>query len=167
MPATDVAASAWAVEVAERLGARDVRSPRSLRGHDGRWVVDGWSAAQHVEGADSPAGRWRELLAAGRSLHRALAPEPAPAWLAGRRDPWAVADRAARGEEAPTPGPVTAPQVERLLAARRPLPESLADQLVHGDLLLAMDVLTRDQPAAAVAELPAHEAAVRLVLDAD
>jgi len=233
LPAPDVAASTWAAEVAERLRSPDVRMPRPLRSGDGRWVVDGWSASEHVEGVDGPAGRWRELLATARSLHRELAPEPMPAWLAGRQDPWAEADRAAWGEKTPTPGPVTAPLVARLLQARTPLPQVLPDQLVHGDLtgnvllpvheghsvptvidlspywrpaeaavavvvadgllwhdagpelvdiadlgtcgpqllvrallfrLLALDALTRDRPAAAVAELPAHEAAARLVL---
>lgn len=134
VPAPDVAASTWAAELAERLRSPDVRLPRPLRSGGGRWVVDGWSASEHAQGVDSPAGRWRELLATARSLHRVLAPEPTPPWLARRRDPWAVADRAAWGEAAPRPGAVTATLVAHLLAARRPLPEALPDQLVHGDL---------------------------------
>lgn len=233
LPAPDAAASTWAGEVAERLRSPDVRMPGPRRSGDGRLVVDGWSAGEHVQGVDSPAGRWRELLAAARSLHRALASEARPAWLAGRHDPWADADRAAWGERAPRPGPVTAPLVARLQGARRPLPEPLPDQLVHGDLtgnvllpahagqgvptvvdlspywrpagaavavvvvdgllwhgagpdlvdladlgasgpqlllrallfrLLALDALTHGRPASAAAELPAHEAAARLVL---
>lgn len=234
VPAPDVAASTWAAELAERLRSPDVRLPRPLRSGDGRWVLGGWSASEHLEGVDSPARRWRELLATARSLHRALAPEPTPPWLARRCDPWAVADRAAWGETAPRPGAVTAPLVARLLAARRALPEAMADQLIHGDLtgnvllparegrgvpavvdlspywrpaaaglaiivvdgllwhhagpelinladlgpcgpqllirallfrLLALDALTQDQPTTTAAELPAHTAAARLVLD--
>ena len=234
VPAPDAAASTWGAELADRFRSANVRMPRPLRSGDGRWVVDGWSASEHVDGVDSPAGRWRELLATAAALHRALAHEPCPAWLAGRRDPWAVADRAAWGEETPTPGAVTAPLVARLLAARRPLPEAMLDQLVHSDLtgnvllppreghgvqavidlspywrpaaaglavvvvdgllwhragrelvdladlglcgpqllvrallfrLLVLDALTRDQPTTTAAELPAHQAAARLVLD--
>ncbi|MEJ5869174.1 hypothetical protein WDV85_15630 [Pseudokineococcus sp. 5B2Z-1] len=233
LPAPGVVASAWASEVAGRFRSSDVRLPRPLRSGDGRWVVDGWSAGEHVDGVESPAGRWRELLDTARALHAALSREPVPRWLAGRRDPWADADRAAWGETTPRPGAVTAPLVARLLGARGALPQALPDQLVHGDLtgnvllprreghgaptvidlspyrrpaaaavavvvadgllwhdagpelvaladlgpcgpqllvrallfrLLALDALTRDRPAVTAAELPAHEAAARLVL---
>ena len=132
-PDPDAVAGAWAAGVADRLRAPDVRLPRPLRAGDGRWVVDGWTATEHVDGLESPADRWSEVLEAGRALSRALAAEPPPPWLAARADPWAVADRAAWGEAAPEPGPAAAPLVGRLLAARGPLP-ALSEQLVHGDL---------------------------------
>ena len=64
-------------------------------------------------------------------LHRGLAGLPRPAFLDARDDVWARADRAAWGESGA--GDRTAlPEVERLLAARRPL--ALPSQIVHGDL---------------------------------
>jgi len=88
-------------------------------------VVDGWTAATFVEGRHVP-GRWREIIAVGEELHRALAHVPRPdAILDGRTDPWAVADRVAWDGE-----PFAA--VADVLDALEPI--EARSQLVHGDL---------------------------------
>lgn len=134
VPQPDEVAGAWAADLAERTRSDAVRLPRPLRSADGRAVVDGWTAAEHVDGVDSPAGRWGEVLAAGRALHRAWRDEPVPGWVGRRRGPWADADRAAWDDTAATAGPTTSVLVDELVSARRPLPAVLRDQLVHGDL---------------------------------
>jgi uncharacterized protein (TIGR02569 family) len=100
---------------------------------DGRWTVDGWAAVDHVAGEAEPAGRWPEVVAAGRAFHAAVALEPMPPHLPGRTHRWAVADRVAWGEQPPPPiGPRSAPLLRELEAMRRPV--DLPPQLVHGDL---------------------------------
>ena len=81
-------------------------------------------------------------------LHRALAGLPRPAFLDARDDVWARADRAAWGEP-DAGGQAAPPEVERLLAARRPL--ALPSQIVHGDL--SGNVLFADPLPPAVIDL--------------
>ena len=88
-------------------------------------AIEGWTAAPYREGEHEP-GRWREIIAAGRRLHAALAGFPRDdALLDARDDPWATGDRVAWGER-PYDG------VDDILGALRPLDEP--SQLVHGDL---------------------------------
>ena len=109
------------------------RLPGVLRALDGRWVVDGWGAAEHVAGVSSETGRvgWVEVVQTGRALHRALRHLPRPGWLSSRDDPWARADAAAWGETGVEVVPALRSVVERLYPLLGPLGP---DQLVHGDL---------------------------------
>lgn len=135
---------AWLAEVlprlsgalAEEAGVRlpaDV--PAGVPGAGGRWVVDGWRAVTWVAGEPGPTGRWAELFAAARAFTSAVAHLPRPPFLERRTNPWAVADRAAWGEEPLSVHPAQQALVEQLraLAGRGPVRER-ASQLVHGDL---------------------------------
>ena len=68
---------------------------------DGAWVCHGWSATRWVDGSEpdySAISTWREILAAGRAFHRAVAHLGRPDFLGGREHWWARADRAVWGE---------------------------------------------------------------------
>jgi uncharacterized protein (TIGR02569 family) len=127
----------WAAGIAERLGSGPgFQVPRPLRATDGRCVVDDWCGAEYLPGEPGPAGRWDELLAAGRAFHAALRDEPRPGFLSGRTHRWAMADRVAWGEESATQievAPGLRSVLGELTARRRPVGEA-RNQLVHGDL---------------------------------
>jgi Ser/Thr protein kinase RdoA (MazF antagonist) len=105
-----------------------------VRAADGKWTVNGWSAAQFVTGAEPDhrqTPRWAEIVGAGRALHRALAPFSQPEFVRAADSRWAVADRIAWGEQSSRLLPELAAVAVRL----RPALTSLGpDQLVHGDL---------------------------------
>ncbi|MFJ7060541.1 phosphotransferase [Streptomyces microflavus] len=105
------------------------RVPRPLRSADGSGVVEGWTAAEFVEGRPGPLGQWPGVVATGRAFHAALRTQPRPGFLDRRTHPWAVADRVAWGEEE---ADVVAELTDPLLALRRPV--EAAAQLIHGDL---------------------------------
>lgn len=131
-PADDPVEAAWAAGLLAAVEPRGFRLARPLRARDGRWVVDGWTASEHLDGRTGPAGRWDEVLAAGRAFHAALRDVPCPGFLAGRTHRWARADRAAWGEERiPVPGPARELRT-RLTRLTRPV--RAPSQLVHGDL---------------------------------
>jgi uncharacterized protein (TIGR02569 family) len=155
----------WHAALLEDLVLDDVRVARPRRTRDGALLHDGWSAAEHMEGAHEP-GRWQEVIAAGRRLHRGLAGVGRPAIQERRTDPWAVADRVAWGEH-PADLYAHVEHVGELAAARRRV--SGAGQLVHGDL--TGNVLFADGLSPAVIDLslywrpPAFASAV-VVVDA-
>ncbi|WP_431912814.1 TIGR02569 family protein [Nonomuraea jabiensis] len=123
----------WSARVfADLPPAAGFRVPRPLRSRDGTYVVEGWTAAEFLEGREGPAGMWESLIAAGRAFHRELRHLPRPDLLDRRDDPWAAADRIAWGEAAP-PRPSNA---DELLARLGELagPVAAPSQLVHGDL---------------------------------
>jgi uncharacterized protein (TIGR02569 family) len=125
---------AWAARVHRRLlptaGFR-VPAPRPAR--DGRWVVDGWSAAEFLPGEPGPSGHWAGVLGAGRAFHSALRKVPRPDFLARRTHPWAVADRVAWSEQDLAVTGELAEPYAALLDLRHPVKQE-APQLVHGDL---------------------------------
>jgi uncharacterized protein (TIGR02569 family) len=136
-PDSDPAATEWLADVCARVQADGFRLPAPVSAVDGRRVVDGWCAVEFVEGAavdddDQSAQIWCAVLAAGRSLHRALRHEPPPGFVAARTDRWAAADRLAWG----SPGRREDTTATPLLAGLRRLvvDEGLGDQLIHGDL---------------------------------
>jgi uncharacterized protein (TIGR02569 family) len=146
-PADDGPEARWTAELLTEVRPDGFRLARPLRALDGRWVVDGWSAARFVEGEPGPAGRWGELLAAARALHVALSLVPPPDFLRSRTHRWAVADRVAWAEGSVTPRPEVAPLLSRLESVRLPVIASC--QLVHGDL--SGNVLFADgQPPAVI-----------------
>ncbi|TNM61119.1 aminoglycoside phosphotransferase [Streptomyces sp. NP160] len=131
---------AWLAEVLAPLcvaPAHEVgfRLPAPVPGPGDRWVVDGWSATTWAAGEPGPAGRWVDLLATARAFSTALAPLPRPGFLERRTDPWAVADRAAWGEQPLEVLPDQRALVDGLRQlARRGDRHPRADQLVHGDM---------------------------------
>jgi uncharacterized protein (TIGR02569 family) len=135
-PVADELSATWMARVLSGLEGDGFRVPRPVRARDGRWVVHGWSAAEFVDGETGPAGRWAEVLAAGRAFHAALRATPCPAFLADRDDRWAVGDRVAWREEEIDALPELEPLLRRLLHL---LPTDGASPnsgagLVHGDL---------------------------------
>lgn len=76
-------------------------------------------------------GRWAQIVAAGAELHAALADVPAPIWLAGRDDVWAIGDRVAWGE-LPADRYPGVKHLPELVAALRPVTGRA--QVIHGDL---------------------------------
>jgi uncharacterized protein (TIGR02569 family) len=131
-PVDDDAEAEWSAQLLSGLAPDGFRLARPLRSRDGRWLVDGWSATELVAGETGPAGRWPELLKAGRAFHAALAGAPRPAFLDGPRHRWAHADRVAWDEAAAEVPPEAAEHWSRLHRLRRPV--SAPAQLIHGDL---------------------------------
>jgi uncharacterized protein (TIGR02569 family) len=88
-------------------------------------VVDGWTAAEYVEGRHEP-GRWLDIIAVGDRLHAAFARFPRPDEIIdSRMNPWEIGDNVAwglRGYDG----------IDDLLAALEPI--EAPSQLVHGDL---------------------------------
>ncbi|MYX11891.1 phosphotransferase [Streptomyces sp. SID8374] len=125
--------SEWAASLLERLprGA-GFRVPRPLRSAEGAGVVEGWTAAEFMDGRPGPSRRWPEVVAAGRAFHAALRDQPRAEFLARRTHPWAVGDRVAWGEEEVDVVAELAEPFARLLSLRRPV--EAAEQIVHGDL---------------------------------
>jgi uncharacterized protein (TIGR02569 family) len=131
-PAGDPAEAVWCARLLAGVEPQGFRLPRPLRARDDRWVVDGWTASEYLEGQPGPAGRWDELLAAGRAFHAALSQLPRPDFLNHRTHRWARADRAAWGE--PTV-PVPAEAAEHWARLTRLIrPVDAPSQLIHGDL---------------------------------
>lgn len=123
----------WSARVLAGLPpAAGFRVPRPLRSRDGAYVVEGWSAAEFLEGREGPAGKWGALIAAGRAFHRALRHVPRPPLIDRRDDPWAAADRVAWGE-APLPRSANADELLGRLGGLAG-PVTAPSQLIHGDL---------------------------------
>jgi uncharacterized protein (TIGR02569 family) len=122
----------WLAEVGHRIQHNGFRLPLPFPALDGSWVVDGWSAVEHVDGEASSEGQWHEVLGASRALHFALRHEARPSFLDERDDRWAVADRVAWDELDVKVGPGSTPLLHRLSALRQGI--ALDSQLIHGDL---------------------------------
>ncbi|MGA4837807.1 aminoglycoside phosphotransferase [Streptomyces sp. G45] len=126
----------WLADLMAAVVEDGFRVARPMRTRDGAWSHGGWSASRHLaaaEPAHATAPRWREVIAAGRALHRALADVPRPGFLDRRTDAWAVGDRAAWQEAAAVPHPALRAPYEHLTALLGPRPRGRS-QLVHGDL---------------------------------
>ena len=106
------------------------RVPRQLRARDASVVVDGWTAAEYLEGRHED-GRWADVIAVGERLHAAIADVPRPGFIARRTDRWSIGDRVAFGE-LPADDFAHVKHVPRLAVALRPV--DAPSQLVHGDL---------------------------------
>jgi uncharacterized protein (TIGR02569 family) len=128
-PVDEEGEAAWVAELLSTLRADGFRVPRPIRAGDGRWVVDGWTAWQRVEGEHEP--RWGDVIRAGEAFHRALEGVPRPTFLDRRTNQWATGDRVAWGE-LPLDDYVHMKHLPELAAALRPL--DLPAQLIHGDL---------------------------------
>ncbi|MGE3074527.1 MAG: phosphotransferase [Dehalococcoidia bacterium] len=120
----------------EQLEGDGFRVPKPVRARDGRFVVNGWSAAEFIDGehAGPNGGRWPETIAACIAFHAALANVPFEPWkglLASRTDAWAEADRLAFGDHSIEPLPQFLEAIARL--TRLLQPSHSTSQLIHGD----------------------------------
>lgn len=160
------AEASWVAQTLTDLHVPDLRIGRPLRASDGRYVVGGWIGFRHIEGRPEP--RYDEVIAASLRLHKATADLPAPRFLTLRADVFAMADRAAAGEEeAPLTPALGGRLFDVISGARKPL--SLRPQVVHGDLF--GNVLFSGDAAPGIVDFtafhrPAEWAAAVVVVDA-
>jgi uncharacterized protein (TIGR02569 family) len=130
-PVDDAVEADWLASVLDELPTPpEIRVIEPRRSLDGRWVVDGWSAWEHLEGHER-AGAWREALEVSDAFHAATAAVPwSPAMATDH--PWAVGAAFAWGEvELDVPARF-ASTLDAYLALRQPL--ELPSQLIHSDL---------------------------------
>lgn len=123
-------AAAWSAKTREKLRIPGLRVARPIRATDGRYVVSGWRASNHIDG--EPARRVDEAVHAALRLDDALSELEIPAFTREPADdPFTRADRAAWASD-----PGKNALAGRLMAAM--IPVDLADQVCHGDLLAAL-----------------------------
>jgi len=130
-PVSNPAEASWVAQTLGELHVPDLRIGRPLRSSDGRWVVGGWAAFRFVEGRPEP--RYDEIVSASLRLHKATADLPVPRFLHARADLFALADKAAAGDEDAPLDPALGGRLFEVMAARR-TPLSSPPQVVHGDL---------------------------------
>lgn len=130
-PVLDSAEAEWLASVLDRLSPSDgIRIIKPLPARDGRWVVDGWSAWEHLEGTVR-AGAWREALDVSDLFHAAVATVPRSHAIANDH-PWAIGDAFAWGEQNINVPSRFAGVFDALKARRRPV--DLPSQLIHSDI---------------------------------
>lgn len=130
-PASNPAEAAWVAKTLGDLHVPDLRIGRPVRSSDGRWVVGGWVAFRFIEGRAEP--RYDEVVDLSLRLHRATADLTRPRFLNIRSDVFAMADRAAWGEQDAPLAPDLGGRLFTELAAKR-REVSITSQVVHGDL---------------------------------
>lgn len=132
-PGVDASYQEWLGTQLARVAQRGFRLATVRRAADGAWVAQGWGAQSFLPGSTVREGAadWGSVLDAARALHAATAALPRPAFLDGRTDSWASADRDAWAAASPMAAPELRGLVERLRSV--PPPGDRA-QLVHGDL---------------------------------
>jgi uncharacterized protein (TIGR02569 family) len=130
-PTSDPEQATWIAEVVESTAFADVVVARPIQSRAGAWVVQGWTAFEFVD-ARHEAGRWPEIIAAGRAFHAALASLRRPAWMDRADDWWRRADAVAWGTREAVGNDALVALVHRLGRLRRPVVSH--DQVVHGDL---------------------------------
>ncbi|MDT0260851.1 TIGR02569 family protein [Jatrophihabitans lederbergiae] len=158
----------WQAEVLRSLdGHPDFRVAPPLLTGAGLLVAAGWTAWRYEPGGHVPR-RWPDIIAIGRAFHLATATLPEPAFLRGRQDRWARADRVAWGDSPAAPFD-RIPELAALFAALRPL--AALPQVIHGDLTgnvlfaedqppLVLDVSPYWRPAPAAAAVVVADALV-------
>jgi uncharacterized protein (TIGR02569 family) len=162
----NLAQASWVAQTLDSLQADNLRVARPLRSSDGRWVVSGWTATRFVAGRPEP--RHDEVVSVAVRLHDATAHLPRPRFLDDRRDVFALADRAAWGEEeAPLKEDLGGRLFHKLAGACKPV--TRRPQVVHGDLF--GNVLFAGNAPPAIADFepywrPAEWAAAVVVVDA-
>jgi uncharacterized protein (TIGR02569 family) len=124
----------WLAHALDTVVSTEIRIATPVRARDGSWECSGWTATRWVEGANPDRSvilTWMEIICAGRAFHRAVAHMERPDCLDTRQDWWALADRAAWGEQPPHFAPGFAEVAGRLQEVVAPLGRP---QIVHGDL---------------------------------
>jgi len=130
-PATNPAEASWVAQTLGELNVPDLRIARPVRSSDGRYVVGGWTAFRHLEGRHEP--RYDDVVSVSLRLHKATADLPRPRFLHMRADVFAMADRAAAGEEDAPLDPALGGRLFEVYAGGR-VPLTTRPQVVHGDL---------------------------------
>lgn len=133
-PAGDPVSAAWESGVFESLRISGIRVPRPVRSLDGRWVVGGWRAERFLSGR--PAPRFRDVLAVGFELDRALHNVEAPRFVQERADRYGWLDRLSWDPDADPGGRMGDSDASKMwfeLASGR-APIDAARQVIHGDL---------------------------------
>ncbi|WP_245931693.1 TIGR02569 family protein [Actinokineospora auranticolor] len=130
--AVNPAEASWVAQTLNELDVPDLRVARPVRSSDGRYVVGGWVAFRFIPGHAEP--RYDEVISASLRLHKATADLNRPRFLSGRADVFAMADRAAWGEDKnPTLDPDLGGRLFAIYAESRK-DITLKSQVVHGDL---------------------------------
>lgn len=132
-PDQDEELIAWMAGVVDEVSpSPEFRLCRPVAARSGRWTVSGWAALTFAQGSHDRGGRWDEVLAAGRALHRAIRHLPKPRFLDARNDRWFLADRAVWGEmKVAVPEELRA-EVEAVSDMLQPV--DVSSQVVHSDL---------------------------------
>lgn len=129
-PVLDEREAEWLAAVLDALPRLDdLRVMRPVGAVDGRWVVGGWAAHEHLEGSER-GGDWRAALDVSHRFHALVA---SVSWspVLDRNHAWAIGDALAWGEcQLSVPAHFAA--FERLRSQQEPVDET--SQLVHGDL---------------------------------
>lgn len=127
----DPVEAAWAAEASLEVVQEGFRLARPVEADTGGWVVEGWVAWDALVGETVVGERFEERIATCRFLHAALAALPRPAFLDGRTDPWAQADRIVWEGATWEPHERVASVYRAFECACEPL--ALPEQLIHGD----------------------------------
>ncbi|WP_018684096.1 TIGR02569 family protein [Actinokineospora enzanensis] len=126
------AEASWVAQTLGELEVPDLRVARPVRSSDGRYVVGGWVAFRFIPGRAEP--RYDEVISASLRLHKATAGLNRPRFLQGRADVFAMADRAAWGEDDKVQlDPSLGGRLFGIYAESRK-EIGLTAQVVHGDL---------------------------------
>jgi uncharacterized protein (TIGR02569 family) len=115
------------------------RIPRPRRAKDsGKFVYQGWTAADFIVGDMDPRGRWVELITASRGFHEALKKTECQPFMKGRTHAWGIAERVVWEEEKPLRTfeicKALQPVYLRLWNLAGSMPESSPSAVVHSDL---------------------------------
>lgn len=125
--AISAGAAAWSAKTREKLRIPGLRVARPIRATDGRYLISGWRASNHIDG--TPARRVDEVVHAALRLDDALSDVEIPDFArSGGSDPFTRADREAW---AMLPGPHDL--ASRLISLMEPV--DAPDQVCHADLL--------------------------------
>ncbi len=143
-PVADPVQAAWVAQTLDGLDIPGVRVARPLRSMDGRWVVGRWTAMRYLDGRAEP--RHDEVVSVAVRLHQSTISLPRPKFLESRADVFAMADRAAWGEQ---DAPLNADLGGRLFTvlSGSSRETSLMSQLVHGDLFGKVYFSPNEPPA--------------------
>jgi uncharacterized protein (TIGR02569 family) len=130
----DLLMAEWACTVLSAIPQRGFRIPRPISARHGRrWVVDGWTASEWIDGRHDSPTRWEQTFAASHAFHEALQDVSRPPFIDAKQTWWSRADHVAWGDaEPPDCAEPMRTAIARLLDMRRPIRQR--DQAMHGDL---------------------------------
>ncbi|KAF5553814.1 ribosomal L1 [Fusarium mexicanum] len=122
----------------------DYRVPRPIQASDARYVCDGWTAWEYLEGKATPQGKFDILMTACRAFHANITrlPVERPSFLSSRQNRFTEADLVTweekkLGDVDDVNSDVMAtiqPILDQLVKLRQPFREKIKNQLIHGDL---------------------------------
>ncbi|KAF4493841.1 phosphotransferase family [Fusarium agapanthi] len=126
------------------LHSVDYRVSRPIQASDARYVCDGWTAWEYLEGKATPQGKFDILMRACRAFHADVTrlPVERPSFLSTRQNRLTEADlvtweekKLEDVEEINDDVMATIqPILDQLLKLRQPFREGIKNQLIHGDL---------------------------------